>query len=258
MSTAPLIGRELSQPIQALNHADRLWHLQQTGLTAGLSLREQHQVASACSDLLLEKGRVVYQQGDAADSLYLINRGAIVLVAGNPEGREKVVGVLGPGQLFGEEALGLGGSSRTSRAVAYEECWVSTIRRETLQGLMLAIPALALNLVRLVINRLSEAREELEHFSFLTTEQRTARALVKLGRDHGRQIPADGSVRKLRIQVSHELLSHMVGANRPHVSAIMSQFRKNGWIRYQKRRLLIDMDRLSRLGDSETGWSDRS
>ncbi len=255
MSTAPLIGTELSQPIQALNHADRLWHLQQTGLTDGLSLRELHQVASACSDMLFEKGRAVYQQGDEGDCLYLVNRGAMILVATNPEGRERVVGVLGPGQLFGEEALGLGGSSRTSRAVAYEDCWVSAIRRETLQGLMLAIPALALNLVRLVINRLSEAREELENFSFLSTEQRIARALLKLGRDHGRRIPGEDSLRKLRIQISHELLSHMVGANRPHVSAIMSQFKKNGWIRYQKRRLLIDVERLANQSDTSMARS---
>lgn len=249
MSTAPLVSRHPSKPIQALNHADRLWHLQQTGLTEGLSLREQHQVAEACSDALFERGQVAYQQADPADNLFLVNRGAVVLTATNTEGKEKVVAVLGPGQLFGEEALGIGGSRRGTRAQAYEECWVSVLSREGLQGLMLTIPTLALNVVRLVIGRLSEARDELENFSFLSTEQRIARALLKLGQDHGRRLVAENSIRKLRIQVSHELLSHMVGANRPHVSAIMSQFKKNGWIRYQKRRLLIDMDQLGRCVD---------
>lgn len=245
MSTAPLVQRRPIPLVQALNHADRLWHLQRTGLTEGLSLDEQHEVAAVCSDLLFEKGRVVYRQEDPADALYLVNRGSVVLSAANAEGREKVVSVLGPAQLFGEEALGIGGSCRTTRAVVYEECWVFVVSRESLQALMLSIPALALNVVRVVIGRLTEAREELETFSFLTTEQRIARALIKLGEDHGRRSVSDSAIRKLRIPVSHELLSHMVGANRPHVSAIMSQFKKNGWIRYHQRRLLIDVDRLA-------------
>jgi CRP-like cAMP-binding protein len=45
--------------------------------------------------------------------------------------------------------------------------------------------------------------------------------------------------------MSHEQLAQMVGANRPHVSAIMSKFKKRGWIQYQRRKLLIDAKALS-------------
>ena len=50
---------------------------------------------------------------------------------------------------------------------------------------------------------------------------------------------------KLIIPMSHEQLARMIGGNRPHISTIMSKFKKRGWIQYQGRKLLINTDALS-------------
>lgn len=247
MSAASLAVGGRSGQVLVLKNADLLWHLRRTGLVDGLDEADETTIAAGCTDAILDVNEVIYDQGDPPDRLFVVNRGSVRLTATAADGREMIVGVLGAGALFGEEALGGTEGSRRSRAVAHEECWVFSIGRDELRSLMLQLPRFAVNLVELLNRSLEEAREELEVFSFRSTEERVAGALVKLSSRHGREVVGEGSVRKLRIPVSHELLAQMVGANRPHVSAIMSQFRKRGWIRYQKRRLLIDVAELSGL-----------
>lgn len=240
MSTAQVY---FSENHYSLRNADHLWHLQQTGLAEGLSLSETHLLASACTDLIFDKAQTLFRLGDPADALYFVNRGTVRLLVTTSEGRQKIVGMLSTGEIFGEEVLG---PSKTYQvqAVAHEETWISILRRDKLMKLLTQIPKLSMNLVRFQNERLLEARNEIETLSFSGTEERIAKALLKLSKKHGKRIASATTLKKLKIAMSHEHLAQMIGANRPHVSAIMSQFKKKGWIQYQKRKLLINVPEL--------------
>ena len=245
MSTAQLII-EKGEHNEILKNADRLWHLQKTGLTEELSLREMHLLAASFTDRIFDKGQVIFRQEEEAEAIFFVNRGSVRLSVANSQGRERIMAVLGTGDVFGEEVLGVKRKQRT-QAIAHEEAWVSVANRETTLRLMNEIPALSRNLIRLFDQKLAEAREELETLSFSDTEHRIASTLLKLGAGHGMKVMSSQFLRKLRIPVSHEYLAQMIGANRPHVSAIMSQFKKRGWIQYQRRKLLINTAELSNL-----------
>jgi CRP/FNR family transcriptional regulator len=163
-----------------------------------------------------------------------------------PNGRRKIVGILATGQIFGEEVF-VSDSNYQTTALAHEESWISVLDRKTLLLLIGESPQLSLNLLQLLNERLMEARDEIETLSFSTTERRIARTLVKLSRKHGKRLFSLKPFRKLKIMMSHEHLAQMIGANRPHVSAIMSDFRKKGLIRYQRRKLLVNEQELARL-----------
>ena len=242
MSSAQM---NLSEDNPMLKNVDRIWHLQQTGLTEGLSLLEIHKLAGSCRDQLLNKNQTLYSQGDIADQFYILNRGTVRLMVNTPSGRQKIVGILATGHIFGEEVFVREGPRQTA-AVAHEESWISAISRDSLMQVVGEIPPLGLNLLRLLNERLMEARDEIETLSFNTTERRIARTLVKLSRKHGKRILSTEPFKKLKILMSHEHLAQMIGANRPHVSAIMSDFKKQGLIRYQKRRLLVNEEALAR------------
>ena len=228
-----------------LKNVDRIWHLQQTGLTEGLSLGDVRTLAGCCRDQLLNKNETVYSQGDQADEFYILNRGTFRLMVNSPSGRQKIVGILAAGHIFGEEVFVREGLRQTA-AVAHEESWISAVEKDALMRVVGEIPPLGLNLLRLLNERLMETRDEIETLSFNTTERRIARTLVKLSRKHGKRILSTEPFRKLKIFMSHEHLAQMIGANRPHVSAIMSEFKKKGLIRYQKRRLLVNEEELAR------------
>jgi CRP/FNR family transcriptional regulator len=245
MSTAQIFVGQ-SNRTEALKNADRLWHLQKTGLTDGLSLREMHSLASACIDVIYSKDKIIFSQGDTADALLLVNRGAIRLTSTDPQGREKIVGILATGDVFGEESLNTP-ATRKCHASAHEETWISLIESQTLERLIKEIPELSHNLLKLLTEKLSEAREEIETLSFSGTEQRIAKTLLKLSSSHGKRIVSPEPLKKLRFPVSHEFLAQMIGANRPHVSAIMSDFKKRGWVKYQRRKLLINVPALENM-----------
>ena len=110
-------------------------------------------------------------------------------------------------------------------------------------------PALSLNLARILSERLDESRNDIEALTFLTTEQRVARALLGLARNYGRTIISNQRLTKIVIPLSHERLAQLIGGNRPQISTIMSKFKKLGWLQYRSRRLLIDVEAVGSVVD---------
>src|SRR4249919_3089201 len=78
--------------------------------------------------LEFRKGQVVFAQGDAADTIYYIQRGRVKVVVISEQGKEAVVGILGPSQFFGEGCMN-GHSLRIATATAMEECLVTAITK---------------------------------------------------------------------------------------------------------------------------------
>lgn len=228
-----------------LEKADKVWHLQQSRLVEGLSAQEVQTLAASCINRIYQTGEVIFHQGDPAHELFIINRGTVCLSVGTPDGSKKVITVLKAGDIFGEEVIAPQ-QFRQAQAVAHEECWVSALSQDRLLDLLGEKPIIALNFLRLLNRELVEVRKETEILSFSNLEYRIARVLLKLAAEHGKQIGAGQLLKKLRIFVSHELLAQMVGANRPYVSSILSDFKKRGWIQYERRKLLVDTNQLSR------------
>ena len=238
MSTAQVRCEELVS-------VDRVWHLRQAGLMDGLPLSDLNAVLSACIDRVYSKGEVVFDQGDPVESLFILNRGCIRISAVNPDDREKILAIYSSG-ILGENLLG-SEKHFEARATAHEESWVSIISRQQFMHLIEQRVAIALNYAKILNRRLVEAREDIKSHSFLDTESRLAKVLLSLAERHGKPLLGNGDIMKLKITLSHEHLAQMVGGNRPHVSMIMSKFKRKEWIHYQGRKLLIHREKIAGL-----------
>lgn len=252
-SDGPQLGAKgLAEPEPDFSRVDRIWHLRQSGLADGLTDSELKAVASICRDGIYEAGEPIFERGDAVDHLYILFRGSVRNSVGDANGQERIVSFAKPGDLLGDSVLGPS-PVQLSEAVAHEECWVGRIARRDFIGLLRERPSLSFNFMRILSQELGAARDEIKSLSFMDTQGRLAKTLLHLGRNHGKSVIARQSYRKLKFHLSHEHLARLIGANRPHVSTIMSSFRKKGWINYQNRRMLIDMQRMRVL----SGTSDR-
>jgi CRP/FNR family transcriptional regulator len=232
--------------VEELQGVDKIWHLRQATMLKGLSIRDLTVVAGICQDRIYSKGEVIFHQEDPADSLFILNRGCVRVAVISPVGREKTVGLFQTGDVFGENVL-IDEGRRKVQATAHLECWVSVIGRDHLLQILAQKPGLALSLMQILTLKLSQSRDEISALSFLDTERRVARTLLQLGRLHGKEIVTPRGMVKLKIPLSHEQLARMIGGNRPHISTIMSKFKKSGWIGYQGRKLLVDLRALSHL-----------
>lgn len=237
-----------------LANADRVWHLKQAALAAELPAEELHLIGRACFDRIYPKGGVIFREGDPIQHLFILNRGYVQLSLRGTAPRPKVLHILKGGEIFGEELLGPH-THHQSTASAYQDCWVSLLARQRFLNLVQSKPALSLNFIRILTQKLSEARSDLHDQSLLDAQQKVAKTLLKLGDLHGRPILAKQELRKLNIPVSHRRLADLIGGNRPHISTIMSELKKQGVVQYQGRKLLLDMNglrsRLSRTASPE-------
>ena len=107
--------------------------------------------------------------------------------------------------------------------------------------------AIALNYAKILSQRLLEVRDDIKSHSFLDTESRLAKVLLSLADRHGKPLLENGDMIKLKISLSHEQLAQLVGGNRPHVSMMMSKFKRKEWIHYQGRKLLIHRKKMAGL-----------
>ncbi len=234
-----------SLPCEELANADRIWHLRQSGLMDGLALADLEAVLSGCTDRIYLQEEIIFDQADPADSLFILNRGCVRISVINHDNRERILDLYTTG-ILGENLLSPKPFFEV-RATAHEESWVSLISRDEFVGLIQQRTSIALNYGKLLYQRLVEAREDIKSYSFLGTEHRLGKMLLRLAESYGRPIPGKENMVKLRISLSHKHMAQLVGATRAHVSTILARFRRKGWIDYQARKLLINRQKIEGL-----------
>lgn len=162
MAHYPAVQAAVTETVaQKLASADETFfdkHLRQISLLAGLSRPQLDAVRRRLMAARYRAGEVVFQQDDQPDGLYLIERGQVQIEKTSAQ-EVALVAVLSDGDVFGEGALLLEGPrSSTARAVTDLDAWV--LRREDFEDLMLQYPVLALNLSRVLEERLRATTDQ--------------------------------------------------------------------------------------------------
>jgi CRP/FNR family transcriptional regulator len=189
----------------------------------------------------MERGDVLFHEGDRGDTLYVIAEGKIKLGRTSPDGRENLVAILGPGEMFGELSL-FDPGPRTMTATAVAETQLLELGNDSLTGLLTGRPEVAKALLAALAQRLRRTNAHLADLVFTDVPGRVAKALLDLSERFGRAV--DGG-----ILVSHDLtqeeLAQLVGASRETVNKALADFATRGWLRLEARAVLLqDVERL--------------
>jgi CRP/FNR family cyclic AMP-dependent transcriptional regulator len=195
------------------------------------------------SPVRMERGDILFREGESGDSLYVIREGKIKLGRSSSDGRENLVAILGPGEMFGELSL-FDPGPRTMTATAVAETQLMGLGNDSLTGLLTGRPEVAKALLAALAKRLRRTNEHLADLVFTDVPGRVAKALLDLAERFGR--PVDNGV-----MVSHDLtqeeLAQLVGASRETVNKALADFATRGWLKLEARAvLLLDVDRLRR------------
>lgn len=202
-------------------------------------------VFAALTDELTEvdlaRGASVFREGDQGNELYFIISGKIKLVRTSSDGRENLLAILGPGELFGEMAL-FDPHPRTATATAVSETRLAALRNENLRAVIEKRPEVSAQLLQALARRLRKTNESLADLVFSDVPGRVAKALLDLADRFGKHA-ADG------VLVAHELtqeeLAQLVGASRETVNKALAEFVQRGWLRLEARAVVIlDVGRL--------------
>jgi CRP/FNR family transcriptional regulator, cyclic AMP receptor protein len=179
-------------------------------------------------------GEVLVLQGEVRECLFLIRSGAVGLAVVLPTGREVVVAVLGPGDLFGEAALLERTSPVEARALGPAE--VNPLPVAALEAVLDRHPGAASELLRLLASRLHRTAASLEEALAHDVSTRVSNRLRDLAAAHG-VIDRDGV--RLGLPLTQEELGRMVGASRETVNRVLAALADRGLIRCEGRTYVI-------------------
>jgi CRP/FNR family transcriptional regulator, cyclic AMP receptor protein len=176
--------------------------------------------------LEFRKNQNVYVQGDVADTVFYIQKGKVKVTVLSDEGKEAVVGILGPGQFCGEGCMN-GHKLRISTATAMVHCVITAITKDAMLAALNAEPKFSEMFMAFLLTRNSRIEEDLIDQLFNSSERRLARMLLLLA-----NFGNAGSPRPISPNISQATLAEMIGTTRSRVSHFMNKFRKLGLIDY--------------------------
>lgn len=225
--------------------ADATMHgvLAQVPLFAALDAEAAEVLTAALTTRTVDRGHVVFREGDPGDRLFIVLDGKVKISRTAPDGRENLLTVLGPAEMFGELSL-FDPGSRTATVTAVTESVLASLDHDDLRPLLLARPAVAVNLLRALAQRLRRTNEAMADLVFSDVPGRVAKALLDLAEKFGDD-EEDGT--RVRHDLTQEELAQLVGASRETVNKALSEFANRGWLRIEGRSvLLLDRERLAR------------
>ena len=201
------------------------------------------------------KDQIIFSQGEVADTIFYIQKGGVKVVVLSDQGKEAVVGILEPGQFFGEGCMNCH-SLRIATSTATEESLITSISKSAMIAVLHDEPKFSELFVAYLLTRNSRVEDDLIDQLFNSSEKRLARLLLLLAK-----FGKEGSPTPISPSISQETLAEMIGTTRSRVSFFMNKFRKLGLISYNGKievhnslldAVLREKPQLQRDGEADT------
>jgi len=215
--------------------------LRKTSLFGGLSEPALKEIAARTVQRKYRKGSVLFVQGESGERCFVIVSGTVKISAFHPEGREAVLAVLGPGDIFGELAL-FGQSERSADATAIEDAELLSLDADSLNGAIANHAQIGTALLHVLGQRLRQSNEAFQDIAFFDVPGRVARRLADLADAHGTE-QTEGVM--IDVALSQESLAQMVGATRESVNKALALLKRRGLVaRVGRRYIVSDVEKL--------------
>jgi CRP/FNR family transcriptional regulator len=214
---------------------NKVWYLKRNRLFAQVSEESVESCQHLFNTTLLPKRYRVFDQGDPTRLVYLIKRGKVRIARLTPDGKEITVAILGAGDIFGEETL-FDQPVRTTIATCIEETLICTARADDLFALLSRSPNLALNVARMLSERLGDASATMEDLAYARIPDRLLHLFERLAHEHGTPV-ADGV--RLDVRLTHADIASLIGSTRETVSLEIANLVKAGRIRSEAGTIVL-------------------
>ena len=217
--------------------------LAKAAIFQGLDDHAVHALISRLRPEEFGRGCVVFSEGQPGDWLWIVIAGKVKIGRRSPDGRDNLLTVRGPSDMFGELSV-FDPGPRTSTATAITALCAAKVDRGELRAWIADRPEIAERLLRVLARRLRRTEDDLSDLIFTDVAGRVARQLLQLAKRFG--VQEEGAMRVTH-DLTQEELAQLVGSSRETVNKALSDFAQRGWIRLEGRSVVIsDSERLTR------------
>ena len=190
------------------------------------------------------RNTIVLHAGDTTDNIYFVLSGVLKVQVSDEEGREVILSMLGPGELFGEMGV-LDDHPRSATVLAVESSELVVIGQADFKQCLARNPDVSLFIIRNLTKRLRLADRAIESLALLDVYGRVARLLLQAAETmDGRKVVTQ--------KLTKQDIAKMVGASREMVSRVMRDLTAQGHIHECDGQLiLVDLPPFKRGGDAD-------
>lgn len=189
------------------------------------------------------RSQVIFEEGEPGDRLYLVQDGKVKIGRRTPEGRQHLLGIVGPADMFGELSV-FDPRPRTSTATALTDVRVTSMTRSETRQWIASRPEFAEQLLQALARRVRRTNSMLTEVISNDVPGRVAKTLLQLMQRFGSQ---DGRLLRVAHDLTQQELAQLVGASRETVNKALADFAHRGWLRLERKSVLIlDPERLVR------------
>ena len=229
--------------------AERIWCIQKSRLFQNLPATDLAFLESRARVRVFPKSSSIYFPSDAAESVFVLAEGRVRLYSITPDGKQAILAIIEPGELFGELAL-LGSDERDEFAQAVGTSTVVAIPRDSVETVLLRNAELSLAITKFVGLRRKRLERRLRNLLFRSNRERLVGLLCELLEQYGRTID-DGLL--IDIKLSHQDLAGLVGITRESVTLTLGELQLERLITVGRQRIVVlNTEKLAQAAGEKT------
>lgn len=195
---------------------------------AGLSQAGLDSIRKVVFERKAERGEILLFEGEPAKTLYFVVAGVVKVFKTSADGKEQILQLIRPGESFNDVPVFSGGENLTS-AEAMGAVVLNMIKKSDVEVILREHPPVALNVIRVLSQRVQHLVSLVEDLSFRHVTGRVAKVLLEYA--------GDGAGEKQRL--TQQEMAAMVGTAREMVGRSLKTLEEGGTIRLERHRIII-------------------
>jgi CRP-like cAMP-binding protein len=225
------------------NAEDIVGLLHQVPVFEALGPEDLRRVADVAVPRRFAAGQVIFREGDASDTCYVVRTGHTRALRENTDGRMIALAHFGPGDIFGELAM-FDDERRSATVETLDAVQSIAVAGSDMRRLLRQHPDIAVKLLVGVARRLREANERLTRQSFQTVQSRVAGVLIDLV---GKAQAEGAGPRDVELKVTQAEIAQLAGSSRESASRFLAVLERAGIITQGRGRITVhDPEALER------------
>ena len=214
---------------------DIIDNIKDISIFAELKDDEIKKISEFCRPRTYPKNSMVILEEEFGDTVFAICEGTVKITRVNDEGKEVILALLGPGEIFGEMAI-IDGESRSANALAQENCVLLAFPQNEFIKILRTYFNVAFALMSELAKRLRKSDQQIEALSLSDAENRIGVSMLNLAEDMGIIRKGKVTIEKLPFQQD---IANMAGTSRETVSRVLKMFTEKNLIIKTGHRLVI-------------------
>lgn len=215
---------------------EKYWYLKNCELFSRLTPEQVASVESCAQIRKFVRGNLIYLPSDASESVLVLMSGRVKIYHNTADGKQALLALIEPGEIFGEMAVLDDGGEREEFAEAMEASSVIRIPGSDIRRLMEEHSEVSLGVTKLMGLRRQRIERRLKSLLFRSNRERLIHLLLELADKYGRRT-SEGV--EIGVKLSHQDLASIIGSTRETVTVVLGELQNEGSLLIKRRQIVL-------------------